>query len=280
MRYAKLIGAAIAGIFAGGISVALLESVSHTLYPVPSNIDINNHEQLSAWVMGLPLAAFLIVLLSWSVGAYVGPFLSRLISPGRAIGPAVVVWLLFGIAVLANLVSIPHPWWMWPSGIGVWIVCGLLGLALSAPKSTEIFIVRNIDSPMGKVFQTIANPNQFAAAIPDIVRIEIISDTKTGVGTRFRETRKMNGKEAVAEMEITEFVENQRVRLAADMAGTDWDSRFELAQQETNVRLELHLLAKSRTLLSRLATPLMMNMISKAIEGDMDHVKAHCERPV
>ncbi len=280
MKYAKFIGAAVVGFLAGGLSVALVQSISNSLYPPPADLDINDSRQLADWVKTLPTMAFLIVVASWSAGAFVGPWLTRRISPGRTAIPATVVWLLFGAATLFTLASIPHPWWMWPSGVGVWLVFGLLGLAVAAPVSTEVFVVRTIAAPIERVFQTVAQPERFCEAIPDIEKIEIVSAIKSGVGTRFRETRNMHGKTAVAEMEVAEYIDNQRFRLIGEMAGTIWDSRFELSKHGPGTQLEMHMIARPKNLFSRLLTPLMIGMVAKAIGGDMDQVKAFCEKSV
>ncbi|MEL6213999.1 MAG: SRPBCC family protein, partial [Pseudomonadota bacterium] len=67
---------------------------------------------------------------------------------------------------------------------------------------------RDIAAPVEQVFRTIADIENFAEAIPDIVNIEILSEAKTGVGARFRETRVMNGREANSVLEVTEYREN------------------------------------------------------------------------
>ncbi|MBL8854669.1 MAG: hypothetical protein JNK57_11935, partial [Planctomycetaceae bacterium] len=105
MKYAKFIGAAVVGFLAGGLSVALVQSISNSLYPPPADLDINDSRQLADWVKTLPTRAFLIVVASWSAGAFVGPWLTRRISPGRTAIPATGVWLLFGAATLFTLAS-------------------------------------------------------------------------------------------------------------------------------------------------------------------------------
>ena len=91
---------------------------------------------------------------------------------------------------------------------------------------TRTTIIRLIDAPLDKVFKTVSDISQFSQAIPHIMKIEYLSDKKNGVGTRFRETRLMKGKEAVTELEVTEYIENERVRFVADSHGTVWDTVF------------------------------------------------------
>lgn len=278
MKILKNIGAAVLGMAAGAICVSLVQMISNTLYPPPADLDFDDREKLTEWIMTLPTSAYLFVLVSWAAGATVGPFVARITSPGRAALPAVIVWLLFGVATFVTLSSIPHPWWMWPAGVGIWLMFGFLGMAFSAPTILQVAVSRTIQSPLPKVFETIARPDRFCEAIPDIIQIEIISDQKYGVGTRFRETRNMNGKTAVAEMTVSEQVENQLVRLVAEMGGADWDTCFRLSPLGKDVQLDMIMIARPKTLFAKFLTPLIMGMVGKAVGSDMDQVKIHCEK--
>lgn len=138
-------------------------------------------------------------------------------------------------------------------------------------------VVRTIDAPIEEVFDTVAHIENFAKAVPHIVRTEFLSDVRSGVGTRFRETRQMRGKETTMDLEVTEYVENDRVRLIADAGGTVWDTLFELAPDVDGVRLTVSMDATAYRLMARLVNPFIRGFVQKAIESDMDSVKAYCE---
>jgi hypothetical protein len=142
---------------------------------------------------------------------------------------------------------------------------------------TRVTVVRSIAAPLDKVFTTVAHISEYASAVRDIVRFEILSEVKSGVGTRFRETRLMRGKEVPTELDVTEYVRNERVRMVADSHGTCWDTLFAVRATEDQTILTTTLDARSRTLLPRILIPLMKGKLRKAIEKDMDAVKAHCE---
>ncbi len=142
----------------------------------------------------------------------------------------------------------------------------------------SVTITRSINAAIDVVFHTIADIEHFSKAIPQIVKIEILSDIKSGVGTRFRETRLMKGKEATTELEVTEFVENDRIRIVADSHGTVWDTIFTVKSLPEATELTLFMEARAHKLLAKLMNPIVMGMIKKAIEGDMDAVKSYCEK--
>ena len=137
---------------------------------------------------------------------------------------------------------------------------------------------RTINAPVDRVFETIARIENFSQAIEHITNVEFLTEQKHGVGTRFRETRLMNGKEQSVELEVTEYAENDRVRLVSDAGGTIWDTVFTVSEQEGGTLLTMHMDAKAYKLLARLMNPMIMGMVRKAVEKDMDAVKAHCEK--
>jgi len=143
---------------------------------------------------------------------------------------------------------------------------------------TRMIVRRTIDAPIDVVFKTVADINRFSQAIPHIVKVEILSDVKLGVGTRFRETRLMKGKEAVTELEVTEYTENDRVRIVADSHGTVWDTLFTVESSNGHTELTMTMDAKAFKLLPKLMNPLVKGIIKKAVAKDMDAVKAFCER--
>ena len=143
---------------------------------------------------------------------------------------------------------------------------------------TRTEVSRTIDAPLDLVFQTVADIKNYSKAVPDIVKVEFIGDQQSGLGTRFRETRLMKGKEASTELEVTEFEENRKIRLVTDSNGCIWDSVFETEEKDGAVELSLPMDAKPYRLLQRIVTPLINKMIAGAVESDMDAVKVYCEK--
>ncbi|MYH48229.1 MAG: hypothetical protein F4151_01535 [Gammaproteobacteria bacterium] len=139
-------------------------------------------------------------------------------------------------------------------------------------------IQRTIAAPANKVFAAVADVRHFSRAVEHIERVEFLSDTRTGLGTRFRETRVMRGREATVELEITEFAPPERVRFLSEAGGVKWDTVFTVvAGRDRNTRLMLVMEATPLTFPARLMVPLMKGMVRKAIAADMDAVKAYCE---
>ncbi len=136
---------------------------------------------------------------------------------------------------------------------------------------------RTIHAPLEKVFETISDIRNFQKAVPHILNVEFLTEQQSGIGTRFRETRLMKGKEATTELEVTEFVANEKIRMVADSHGTVWDSLFTVDTKDSCTELELVMDASSRGIFGRIMNRLIKGMIQEGLEKDMDAVKAYCE---
>lgn len=140
-------------------------------------------------------------------------------------------------------------------------------------------VQRTISAPADLVFAAVADAEHFTRAVEDIERVEFVSDTRAGLGTRFRETRVTRGRESTVELEITEFVRPERVRFLSEAGGVEWDTVFTVKTRgDGDTRLTMVMEATPLTFPARLMMPLMKGMVRKAIAGDMDAIKAYCEK--
>ncbi len=280
MKILRNIFAAIAGIVAGGLTVLAVETLSTLAHPKPQNLDLADTEAMREWIQSLPLTAFAAVLVAWSLGAFVGVWLARMLAANRSLWPAVFAGCFLLLATLANLIMIPHPLWFAIAGIAVYPVFGLLGLAFSTPREMIVSANREIHSDKLSVFRTLADIKNFSVAVPEITNVEFLTEQQYGVGTRFRETRLMNGKEAATELEVTELIEGEHIRLVSIAGGTLWDTVFKVAQmpgekQPTQMRMSMS--CQPQNFFAKIMVPAILPMVSKCVQADMDAVKAHCE---
>lgn len=143
-----------------------------------------------------------------------------------------------------------------------------------------IICTRQIDAPVSLVFSIIGDSRRYADAVPHIVKVEFLGDQQIGTGTRFRETRLMGKREAVAEFEVTEYIENDRLRIVSDAGGTLWDSVFTFEGNESQTQLTLNMDVRPYKIFARLMVPLIRGVVTKGVSADLDCVKAYCESHV
>ncbi len=145
-------------------------------------------------------------------------------------------------------------------------------------------VSRTIEAPVDRVFDTVAHIERFSKAVPHITSVEFLTESHRGVGTRFTETRVLRGRQATTTLEVTDYVENEMVRLVADEGGTIWDTVFTVApvegdaqQSTTSTTLTMVMDASPYTLMAKILNPLTKGIVRRAIGGDLDAVKAYCE---
>ena len=134
-----------------------------------------------------------------------------------------------------------------------------------------------IEAPVDVVFQTVAHIEEFQKALPHIVEVEFLTEQHAGVGTRFRETRLMQGKKHVTELEVIEYEPNRLVRLVTDTNGTTWDTTFTVEDRDGITRLELAMDANPHKFTAKLINKLIKGFVQHAIDHDLDRVKQYCE---
>lgn len=143
---------------------------------------------------------------------------------------------------------------------------------------TRAEVSRTVAASPAVVFQVVSDVSNFAKAVPAIRQVEFLSDVRRGAGTRFRETRVMGKRKAVAEMEVVEYAEGERIGLRSHAGGAVWDSTFTVAAAgDDRTRLDLVMTARPYRLLAKLFVPVARGMVAKALASDMDAVKAYCE---
>ena len=138
-------------------------------------------------------------------------------------------------------------------------------------------VSRSINAPIELVFSRISDVRKFSEVSEDILEIEFLSETTSGVGTRFRETRNMNGRTATTELELTEFVENERVRFVSDSGNTIWDTVMAVTADGEVTKLEMNMDARPYKFLARIMNVVIKPMVTKAVTKDMDGLKTWCE---
>ncbi len=143
---------------------------------------------------------------------------------------------------------------------------------------TQVTVTRTIAAPAEIVFRAIADVPNLPDTVPDIVRIEMLTDGISGVGTRFRETRRWKGKETVTELEVTEYRSGEHIRMIADSNGTVWDSVFTVKPAGAQAELTITMDARAYKLFPKLLNLLFKGFFRKGLVHHVNHVQAYCER--
>jgi uncharacterized membrane protein len=147
----------------------------------------------------------------------------------------------------------------------------------------KLTLKRTVDAPVTSVFQVYADFGNVAARVDGIQKIEMLTDDPVGIGSRFRETRMMFGRESTEEMEITEFEPNKKYTVEAFSCGAHFQTIFRFRPDGNATHVDVELNTRNVSLFSKLMSPLgflMAGPMKKMIMSDIDQLKSYCEQPV
>ncbi len=147
----------------------------------------------------------------------------------------------------------------------------------------QVSVQVSIDGSREAIWKTITDFENCADWISAIEKMEILEKPDSGlVGLKWRETRTMFGKTATEEMWITSAVENESYDVRAESHGTVYESTLGISDGEDGRQvLTMVFGAEPQGMVAKLMSALMGWMFKgatvKALQGDLDDIKAHVE---
>ncbi len=138
-----------------------------------------------------------------------------------------------------------------------------------------------VAAPVDRVFAVAADFAGAADFIGGITRVEMLTDGPVGVGTRFRETRRLHGREGSEEMEVTEFEPNERYALGCESHGCLYRTVFRFRPTGEGTEIDMEFAATPQTLFARIMSVIMrpaIKSVGKIVEQDLEDIKNAAER--
>ncbi|MFE5485883.1 SRPBCC family protein [Streptomyces sp. NPDC056527] len=148
----------------------------------------------------------------------------------------------------------------------------------------SVVVERRIAATPGPVWEALTDLKDLERVLSGVERVEVLTEGAFGVGTRWRETRRMMGKEATEEMTVTEAVPPDRYVTVADSHGMHYVSEIALrpdGTSATTVRMTFSASPAEGSrmgFLAKLLSGLGSKAVSRALAKDLDDVAASVER--
>lgn len=120
----------------------------------------------------------------------------------------------------------------------------------------RLTLTQDVKAPLERTFAVFTDIANAAGRVTGIQRVEMLTPGPTRVGTRWRETRAMFGKQATEEMWVAELEPGRRVVVESDSCGARMASTFTFAVQGAVTRVTLDLTTKARSWSAWLLSPL------------------------
>ena len=138
-----------------------------------------------------------------------------------------------------------------------------------------------IDASPEVVFAVVSDVENSPDRIDWYERVDMLTDGPVRVGTKWRETRRMNNKQSVEEWEMTALESPNYFTAYCDSQGYDVEWTMRVDPDGEGSRLTLDMTTKPRTFIGKLLTPvewLLSSMCKKMVRKDLESTKAYIEQ--
>jgi len=143
---------------------------------------------------------------------------------------------------------------------------------------------RSIAAPPEAVWRILTDLEAAPAILSGVTRVERLAGIGYGIGTRWRETRTMMGREETEEMEVVGIDEGRSTMIAAEARGMAYRTEFTLepTPEGTLLRMRFGGSLQSPSWVQRVAAKLTarlgMAVTRKMMQRDLDDIAAAAER--
>lgn len=145
----------------------------------------------------------------------------------------------------------------------------------------KIEVEQRIRAPKPKVFEVFSDFEHVSERIEGIQSLELLTPLPVGVGTKFRETRMMFKKEAVEEMEITQFTPHDSYTVEAHSHGCHYVTTYDFTEEGEETLVKMIFETRPISFFAKIFSPLsalMMGTVKKCLMADMTDLKTHLEQ--
>lgn len=149
----------------------------------------------------------------------------------------------------------------------------------------DLTLTRVVHASPVRVWAVLTDLDRAPEVLGGVTRVERMTDGPYAVGTRWRETRRMMGRETTEEMWVTENDPLRRTVVAASAKGTDYRTEFQLTPEgegdtvlRYTFRAETSNPSTAQKVLWKVLGGLGRRATAKAMEKDLDDIAAAAEK--
>ncbi len=143
---------------------------------------------------------------------------------------------------------------------------------------TTVTVETHIKAPADAVFEAVSNIENIPTTMPDVVSVEFLGDQRSGVGTRFRETRSAGGKEMTFDLEVAGYDPAARtMRFVTDSHGTVWDTTVSVHEDGDASNVTFAMACIGSTALKRMMNFLLQRLFRSGMVKHVAALKTYCE---
>lgn len=127
----------VAGVAVGVLAVFFLEMINLSLYPVPSDLNIESKVEMNAYIKSLPYSAFVMIVIAHVVGAFLAAFIAGMVARSKRIRIGLIAGAFLLVFTILNAFSVGQPNLISAIDILLTAAAGLLGARVGASRSVS-----------------------------------------------------------------------------------------------------------------------------------------------
>ena len=130
--------AILAGLIGAGLVITLVLVLGYWVMSNPDLAQRLENDNLRALMEQVPISAFIVVLVAWSIGGFTGAAVAARIADTRLILHGMAVGAALTLMALLSLLSIPYPAWFWFLNLVIVLPAAILGAWLLARDASSL----------------------------------------------------------------------------------------------------------------------------------------------
>lgn len=130
--------AILAGLIGAGLVITLVLVLGYWVMSNPDLAQRLENDNLRALMEQVPISAFIVVLVAWSIGGFTGAAVAARIADTRLILHGMAVGAALTLMALLSLLSIPYPAWFWFLNLVIVLPAAILGAWLLSRDASSL----------------------------------------------------------------------------------------------------------------------------------------------
>ncbi len=139
----------------------------------------------------------------------------------------------------------------------------------------------HIAAPPATVFALASDVRGWVGRVKAIKKVEVLTQGNIGLGTKWKETRVMFGRDATEKLEFTGFSQGKSYTVGCESCGAKYKTTFEFLPENGGTLVRVTMVVKPLTFFAKLMSPLsalmMRPMMKKCLLGDLEDLKREIE---
>lgn len=146
---------------------------------------------------------------------------------------------------------------------------------------TTVTVTSRIAAPIDEVFELFTDVQHAPAHVSGIEKIEMLTPGRLRLGTRWRETRHVLGRDDSAEMEVTSYERNRTYTITHHKSGVRIDTLFWFEPDGDNTKVTVEFELDTAWMPPAVLTPLgraVANRVREVLDHDLADLRSSIER--